>query len=79
MPTNAHASAILRWRETVDKQDGGLAGFQEAATISTMLFGCNRWLETQSGTAAADEMSAIEDIKSELEAWLRQRGRTFIG
>lgn len=66
MPTSNHASAVLRWWEQVEKE-GGLSSVKQSATVSTMLFGCHRWLELHAGQSSAAEVSEIERITSELE------------
>lgn len=75
--TKNHAAAIFRWREQVDQISGGLATFNQSATISTMLFGCNTWLRNHADSASEAEIERIETIKAELEAWLAQRGLAF--
>jgi hypothetical protein len=76
MPTN-HAPAIIRWREQLDRQPGGLAAFEQSSTVSTILFGCHRWLDTHAQAASEEERSQIESIVAELEEWMRQRGKIF--
>lgn len=72
MTTSNYPSAILRWREAVERQEGELSGFEEPATISTILFGCNRWLEAQSVVAVSEDAAAIRRIKAELERMARR-------
>ena len=72
-------SAIVRWREQLDQMGGGLAAFEQSATVSTMLFGCRRWIETKAGVAAAGDVERIQHIRDELEHWLEKRGLTFTG
>ncbi|MDB5527335.1 MAG: hypothetical protein JWR51_438 [Devosia sp.] len=78
MPTN-HAPAILKWREDVDRLEGGLSDSLRSSTVSTMLFGCNQWIRTHAKSASPEEVARIEDIRSELELWLAERGLTFSG
>ena len=72
-----YSRAILNWRENVTKIHGGLDAFDQSPTISTMLFGCNRWLEEHEEDQHDDIRRRIVDIKSELEAWKRQRNLTI--
>ena len=70
-----YAPAILHWREYVTKVYGGLDAFEQSSTISTMLFGCDRWLEQYGEDQQYDDTRVrIEVIRSELEAWMQQRG-----
>lgn len=78
MPTN-HAPAILKWREDIDRYEGGLSPSLRSSTVSTMLFGCNQWIATHAVSASAEEVARIEHIRSELEGWLAERGVTFYG
>jgi hypothetical protein len=78
MSTSDHASAILRWWDHVEK-DGGLATIEQSATVSTMLFGCHRWLEAYGDQSAASEVSEIRRIRDELENWMSVRGKSFEG
>lgn len=77
MPTSNHAPAIVHWWTQV-KKDGGLAAVNQSATVSTMLFGCHRWLELHADQSSA-EVSEIKRIKDELESWMSIRGKTFEG
>ena len=77
MPTSNHAPAIVHgWTQV--KKDGGLAAVNQSATVSTMLFGCHRWLELHADQSSA-EVSEIKRIKDELESWMSIRGKTFEG
>lgn len=78
MPTSTHASAIIRWRSEVEK-NGGISQFEQSATVTTMLFGCHRWLESQAATADHNVVRSIEVIKGELEQWLADRGLRYAG
>lgn len=73
-----HARAILHWWEQVEKA-GGLTTIEQPATVSTMLFGCHRWLSVHSHLSSAEEVSKIEHIKRELENWMSTRGMSFQG
>src|SRR5690554_2167129 len=53
MPTSNHAPAIVHWWTQV-KKDGGLAAVNQSATVSTMLFGCHRWLELHADQSSAE-------------------------
>lgn len=75
MPQN-FASAIIRWRDHLDSRPGGLSAFDQSYTVSTMLFGCHRYLEAH-GAHATPEKDRIEAIKGELEAWMRERGCVY--
>lgn len=77
MPTKDHSKAIIRWRQGVESFEGGLAVFQQSATVSTMLFGCRSWLRTHAGEASPAEVAEIERVKSELEHWMSARGLTY--
>lgn len=72
-----HAAAILRWREQVEQYFGGVESFDQSATISTMLFGCQSWLRVHAAGASEAEIRQIEAIKAELEDWLERRGLVF--
>lgn len=78
MPVSNYPAAIRAWWEQVQR-DGGIAEFGQSATVSTMLFGCHRWLESNPDQSAGTEMSEILDIKDQLEDWMRLRGKTFKG
>lgn len=69
MPSN-HFAAIVRWREQLDALGPGLESFDQAATVSTMLFGCQTWLEHHAATASVPDVGRIQRIKTELELWL---------
>jgi hypothetical protein len=71
------ASAIIRWRDHLDSQTGGLGGFDQSYTVSTMLFGCHRYLEAH-GTEVSPEKERIDAIKAELEAWMAERGYSYM-
>lgn len=64
-----YASAILRWR-----QYAGPADTWPSAAVSTILFGCQRWLEKNGTTAAQATREQVLTIQDELEAWLAERG-----
>jgi hypothetical protein len=72
-----HAPAIIRWRDQLDELGLDIED-QPAPTISTMLFGCNQWLEINVDQTT-DEFPRITTIKSELERWLRLKGLAFNG
>ena len=76
MPKN-HAPAIITWWEHLQLQPGGLEAFDQSQTVSTMLFGCHRSLETQALAEDLDTRARIEAIRDELEAWMRQRNLAF--
>lgn len=76
MPPN-HASAIIRWRDQLDKLGGGLETFDQSATVSTMLFGCHSWLKHHAGSASAEEAANMTRIKAELETWMSVRGLRY--
>lgn len=78
MPTN-HAPAILKWREDLDRYEGGLSPTLRSATVSTMLFGCHQWMRTHAKSASPKEVEEISRVKSELESWLAERGMIFAG
>ncbi len=73
-----HAPAILQWWAHVQK-NGGLAATERSATVSTMLFGCYRWLELQDDISSPPHAAQIEFIKNELENWMSARGLFFKG
>lgn len=70
------ASAIIRWRDHLESQPGGLPAFDQSYTVSTMLFGCHRYLAAYA-TDASSEKERIETIKGELETWMRERGYVY--
>lgn len=74
-----HAPAILKWRQDVDRYEGGLSPSLRSSTVSTMLFGCNEWIRTHAEAASPEDVARIEHIRSELEGWLAERGLTFSG
>lgn len=78
MPASDYAPAIRHWWAHVEK-NGGLASYEQSATVSTMLFGCNRWLELNAGNSSAQDISEIERIKDELHNWIKLRGKTYSG
>lgn len=73
---NHFASAIIRWRDHLESQPGGLSAFEQSYTVSTMLFGCHRYLSAHEADASA-EKERIETIKGELEAWMLDRGYVY--
>lgn len=78
MPASDYAPAIRHWWAHVEK-NGGLASYEQSATVSTMLFGCNRWLELNAGKSSAQDISEIERIRDELCNWIKLRGKTYRG
>jgi hypothetical protein len=75
--SKAHASAIIRRRDQVTAILGGLDQVEQSATISTMLFGCHSWLEKHASDSTPEVVRRIEEIKTELEGWMRSRGLNF--
>lgn len=78
MPKN-HALAIITWWDHMQLQPGGLEAFEQPHTVSTMLFGCLRSLETDALASDLTTRARIETIQHELEAWMRRRNRIFGG
>ena len=78
MPAPNYALAIRHWWEHVEKQ-GGMSTVTQPATVSTMLFACRRWLDTQADRAEAEEVEQMKKIESSLEAWMEAQGRTYLG
>ena len=79
VPTD-YAGAVLRWREHIGRQPGGLAQFDRPETVSTMLYACHRYLETQAQDADGSPVAQrLHDVKMELQAWMRDRGLTYRG
>lgn len=76
MKTN-HAAAIIRWRDQLDDLGIELTS-QKSATVSTMLFGCIRWLEANPADQSA-LATRISGIKAELEQLLADQGVPFVG
>ena len=74
MPTRDHYGAIMRWRQGVDRFEGGLASFQGSAAVSTMLFGCRQWLAVHASDGSPEDVQAIVAVHSELERWMMDRG-----
>lgn len=72
-----HFDAIVRWRDQLDRVGPGLDGFEQSATISTMLYGCRSWLEHYGKTAEPQMLETIRSIEAELVAWMVARSRTF--
>jgi hypothetical protein len=64
-----YASAILHWR-----QYAGSADTWSSAAVSTILFGCERWIEKNGPNADQVTRERVVTIKDELEAWLAERG-----
>jgi hypothetical protein len=60
----------------LDSQPGGFGEFDQSHTVSTMLFGCHRYLEAH-GTEVSPEKERIEAIMAELEAWMAERGHSY--
>lgn len=73
-----HAPAIVHWWAQVEKE-GGLSKLEQSATVSTMLFGCHRWLSVHAHRSHPEEVTEIEHIKTELENWMSIRGKRFQG
>lgn len=65
-----YVSAILHWR-----QYAGPADTWSGAAVSTILFGCNRWMEMNSSAADEATREQVLAIKDELEAWVVERRR----
>lgn len=63
-----YAPAILRWR-----QYAGHVDTWPSATVSTMLFGCQRWVELHSLSADEATREQVLSVKTELEVWVAQR------
>ena len=63
-----YALAILRWR-----QYAGPADTWSSAAVSTILFGCQRWMETNGLTSDKATREQILAIKHELDAWVDRR------
>ena len=63
-----YASAVLRWR-----QYAGPADTWSSAAVSTILFGCERWIEKNGSTADQATREQVLTIKEELEAWVAER------
>jgi len=79
VPTD-YAGAVLRWREDIEKHWGGLAQFDQAATVSTMLFACNRYLTfSHDDGSRPGERERILTVQDELQAWMRERGIVYVG
>lgn len=77
--TSDRVFAIRRWRQQVSDLPGGLEAFEQPQTVSTMLFGCYRWLESGGAELRSEEKSEIEAIVVELEEWMSRRGVKFLG
>lgn len=75
MPQN-FAPAIIRWRDHLETQPGGLSAFDQSYTVSTMLFGCHRYLAAHAPDVSP-EKDRIEAIRGELEGWMRERGYVY--
>ena len=76
MAVNA-AAAIISWREHLEQHGGGLASYEQSFTVSTMLFGCHRWLDRHGVDAPPAQAERIAEIRHELEDWMVQRGLTY--
>lgn len=74
-----HSDAIIRWRDQLDTAGSGLEGFEQSATISTMLFGCKAWLLSHGQNADGTTMDRIRQIEAELTSWLAERGQVYRG
>lgn len=73
----SYPSTILAWREHVDAAYGGLAHYDQAPAVRTMLFACMSWLKTDPGDTPMRER--IQEVKGELESWLSDRGEQYLG
>lgn len=67
-----YASAILRWR-----QYAGPADTWSRAAVSTILFGCQRWIEKTGPTSDQDTREQVLTVKDELEAWVAERAEAL--
>lgn len=65
-----YLSAILRWR-----QYAGPVDTWNTAAVSTILFGCQRWIEIEGSTADQATREQVLAIQSELEAWTGEWNR----
>ena len=63
-----YAAAILRWR-----QYAGPTTTWTGAAVSTILFGCQRWIELNSTTADEATREHVLAIQDELEVWIAQQ------
>jgi hypothetical protein len=63
--TKDHSAAILHWRRYADLVTA------QRATVTTMLFGCERWLDQYPREWETTVGYQIRQIKAELEAWLQ--------
>lgn len=81
MSIRSFPSAILGWRDNIEKHQGGLDDVKETATISTMLFGCRRWLAAHGSDQDTDPeiTRRLETVEAELTEWLRKRGLPDLG
>lgn len=61
-----YAPAILHWR-----QYAGPSETWPSATVSTMLFACERWMKAATQDQATREQ--VLAIKAELDAWVADR------
>jgi len=78
--SDTYPVGILVWRKHVDDIYGGLDHYPEAAAVRSILFACTRWLSDHASQPPDEEQRVrIESIKSELEAWLSERGEPYLG
>jgi hypothetical protein len=72
MATN-YLLGIFHWRDHA----GDLDGPQHAAAgVRTLLWGCQRWLDTNPDAADTEEGRRLATIKAELQDWLDRHGRS---
>lgn len=66
-----YAGALFHWR----KHAGALDAGQPKATMSTMLWACDKWLEANEGDASCEIGQRIGSIRKEIVAWFDSFGK----
>lgn len=69
-----YAAAVIHWRRHLHDIDQ-----VSSATVSSMLFACHRWIESNPDGAESVEGRSVLDVKIELELWLSSRGLKYLG
>lgn len=67
--TTDYLLGIFNWRDHAGDLDGpqhSIAGFR------TLLWGCERWMESQPDAAETDDGRRLLMIKAELEEWIQR-------
>ena len=69
-----YLSAILHWRSHAASVED-----TPTPTLTTMLYACHRWQETNAGEVGSTDGARIATVRAEIEECLTKRGFTYTG